>query len=228
MKKRQKNPYPLNILIEASEACMHPFLSADDISALSNNPTLLPIFEYLIAVYMKPQMQKVVRYYYSDFLTVVQIGERMQITESRVRKIKDDAIRFLLHHSEWFNMLMMGFPAYFEERCRKSYKEGYEEGRKNGERDAYQRGYDDCQNNRDSQHPRKAEELPNTPVEELGLSVRAHNCMKRSGINTLQEIAGLEPEELASIKNLGVKSYNEIVEMLKTYGADTAKYHEDE
>ena len=55
-------------------------------------------------------------------------------------------------------------------------------------------------------------------IEELQLSVRAYNGLKRSGINTVSELAKLSLAELEKIKNLGKVSLNEIIEKLKECG----------
>lgn len=53
-----------------------------------------------------------------------------------------------------------------------------------------------------------------TPLEELNLSVRAYNCLKRSGINTLEELSQLSYEETRKIRNIG-PAFNEVVKFLR-------------
>lgn len=55
-------------------------------------------------------------------------------------------------------------------------------------------------------------------LEELDLSVRSYNCLKRNGINTVKELCDLRESELMTLRNLGKKSFMEIVEKLKTLG----------
>ena len=55
-------------------------------------------------------------------------------------------------------------------------------------------------------------------IEELDLSVRSYNCLKKSNINTLGEIINKTEEEIMSIKNLGKKSFEEIKEKVKEFG----------
>lgn len=47
-------------------------------------------------------------------------------------------------------------------------------------------------------------------IDELDLSVRSYNCLRRAGINTLQDLMNLYEEELYKVKNLGKKSLREI------------------
>lgn len=52
-------------------------------------------------------------------------------------------------------------------------------------------------------------------IEELQLSVRAYNCLKRAQINSISDLLDYSPEELLEIKNFGQKSAEEVIEALK-------------
>ena len=54
----------------------------------------------------------------------------------------------------------------------------------------------------------------NTPIEELELSVRAYNCLKRSGLMTVGQILERSEGELLGLRNFGRKSYDELRERL--------------
>lgn len=54
----------------------------------------------------------------------------------------------------------------------------------------------------------------NVPVEQIDLSVRAYNCLKRAEINTLYELINCTEKDLLSMRNFGAKSINEIKEKL--------------
>lgn len=58
----------------------------------------------------------------------------------------------------------------------------------------------------------------NTPIEELNLSVRAYNCLKRSGLMTVGQVLEKSEEELLSLRNFGRKSYDELRERLAELG----------
>lgn len=63
-------------------------------------------------------------------------------------------------------------------------------------------------------------------IEELELSVRAYNCLKRANINSLGELLKLSYDDLMNIKNFGKKSADEVIERLRQFGltlADTPK-----
>lgn len=56
------------------------------------------------------------------------------------------------------------------------------------------------------------------PIEELDLSVRSYNCLKRAGINTVAELCSRSEEEMMKVRNLGRKSLEEVVEKLEGLG----------
>ncbi len=57
-----------------------------------------------------------------------------------------------------------------------------------------------------------------TPIEELELSVRAYNCLKRSGLTTVGAILERSEEELLALRNFGEKSYEELRDKLAEHG----------
>ena len=55
-------------------------------------------------------------------------------------------------------------------------------------------------------------------IEELDLSVRSYNCLKRANIQTVQELTAKTEDDMMKVKNLGKKSLKEIKEKLKSCG----------
>ena len=62
-----------------------------------------------------------------------------------------------------------------------------------------------------------------TPIEEIEFSVRAYNCLKRAGINTMQDLIDKKEVEVNKIRNLGKKSLKEVIDKVKEMGL---KFHE--
>ncbi|MEZ4493407.1 MAG: DNA-directed RNA polymerase subunit alpha [Dehalococcoidia bacterium] len=58
----------------------------------------------------------------------------------------------------------------------------------------------------------------NTPIEDLSLSVRAYNCLKRSGLMTVGQVLEKSEDELLSLRNFGRKSYDELRDRLIELG----------
>jgi DNA-directed RNA polymerase subunit alpha len=57
-----------------------------------------------------------------------------------------------------------------------------------------------------------------TPIEEIEFSVRAYNCLKRAGINTVQDLISKKEVEVTKIRNLGKKSLKEVIDKVKEMG----------
>lgn len=55
-------------------------------------------------------------------------------------------------------------------------------------------------------------------IDELELSVRSFNCLKRAGINTVEELTNRSPEDMMKVRNLGRKSLEEVLAKLKELG----------
>ena len=63
-------------------------------------------------------------------------------------------------------------------------------------------------------------------IEELDLSVRSFNCLKRAGINTVEDLISKSEEEMMKVRNLGKKSFDEVKEKLQSLGFDLSTEEE--
>ncbi|MBR1425632.1 DNA-directed RNA polymerase subunit alpha [bacterium] len=68
----------------------------------------------------------------------------------------------------------------------------------------------------------ESEDSPKMTIEELELSVRAYNCLKRASINSMSELLKKSEHDLLNIKNFGKKSSDEVIERLHHFGLDLA------
>ena len=60
-------------------------------------------------------------------------------------------------------------------------------------------------------------------IEELDLSVRSFNCLKRAGINTVADLVNTTDEDMMKVRNLGRKSYEEVVKKMADMGLSLSK-----
>ena len=79
---------------------------------------------------------------------------------------------------------------------------------------------------------KEGEKGKNTPVEALGLSVRTFNCLKRRGINTVEQLEQMSNSDLFGIRNLSLKGIDEIKKVLRRYRKypelfEEAEFNED-
>ena len=58
------------------------------------------------------------------------------------------------------------------------------------------------------------------PIEELELSVRSYNCLKRAGISTVEDLANKTMPEMMKVRNLGKKSLDEVINKLHALGLE--------
>ena len=72
----------------------------------------------------------------------------------------------------------------------------------------------------------KKEKILEMTIEELELSVRSFNCLKRAGISTVEDLTNKTDAEMMKVRNLGKKSLEEVIAKLHSLGLDFAK--EDE
>lgn len=78
---------------------------------------------------------------------------------------------------------------------------------------------DDISENADSKLDKDNEDVK---IEELDLTVRSYNCLKKASIDTIGQLAKMSANDLMKIKNLGKKSYDEILDKMKELGYDLA------
>ena len=64
----------------------------------------------------------------------------------------------------------------------------------------------------------KKEKVLETTIEELDLSVRSYNCLKRAGINTVQDLTTRSENDMMKVRNLGRKSLEEVIAKLDAMG----------
>lgn len=68
--------------------------------------------------------------------------------------------------------------------------------------------------------------LMELPIEEMDLSVRSYNCLKRAGMNTIQDLLKKSKSDMFKVRNLGAKSVEEVIQKLESYGFTLRKDEE--
>ena len=69
----------------------------------------------------------------------------------------------------------------------------------------------------------KKEKVLEMPIEELELSVRSYNCLKRANISTIEDLISKSETEMMKVRNLGKKSFDEVTAKLHSLGLDFAQ-----
>jgi DNA-directed RNA polymerase subunit alpha len=66
--------------------------------------------------------------------------------------------------------------------------------------------------------PEEGETVLDTPIEDLDLTVRSFNCLKRQGVNTIGQLTECTEADLLNIRNFGAKSIEEVKDKLQQMG----------
>lgn len=72
----------------------------------------------------------------------------------------------------------------------------------------------------------KKERVLETTIEEMDLSVRSYNCLKRANINTVEDLINKTEDDMMKVRNLGRKSLEEVIFKLKSLGFSLAENDE--
>ena len=60
-------------------------------------------------------------------------------------------------------------------------------------------------------------------IEDMDLSVRSYNCLKRANIHTVEDLTKKTEDEMLKVRNLGRKSLDEVIQKLESYGLSLEK-----
>ena len=136
--------------------------------------------------------RRVLDFRYKNGLTFEKIGKHFCVTRERARQIYARALRKLCNPQR-LNYLKYGVSGVIRRKSESAREAALASLPK----------------------PDKPEKIP---LEELELSVRSYNCLKRAGMNTLREVSEMTFDELCHVRNLGKKSVDEICAVLTNYG----------
>ena len=144
--------------------------------------------------------RRVLDFRYKDGLTFEEIGKRECVTRERIRQIHAKSFR-KLRHPERLNYLKYGVSGVIRRKSESAREAAL------------------------ASLP-KPDKPGNIPLEELELSVRSYNCLKRAGKHTLREVSEMTYDELCHVRNLGKRSIDEICAVLTNYGIRLRAYDE--
>lgn len=135
--------------------------------------------------------RRILGFRYKDSLTFEEIGKRECVTRERIRQICAKALR-KLRHPDRLNFLKYGVRGVIRRKTESARAVAL------------------------ASLPKP--DITDMTLEELELSVRSYNCLKRAGMNTLRDVAEMTFDELCHARNLGKKSVDEICAVLTKYG----------
>ena len=150
----------------------------------------------------------VVQMAYQEQLTLDQIAQEFDVTRERIRQILAKALRRIKFRSKY---LELGNLAYPETKVKEDYKLYIAQMQNQW---TYESAVEYINNHKPEKY------TPSYPEDilELDFSVRTYNCLKRSRINTVEELLQKSEEDLMKVRNLGRKSLKEIRLKLEELG----------
>lgn len=157
--------------------------------------------------------QKVLEMRFKHFMTLEEAGKGFGVTRDRIRQIEAKAIRKLRNPRHWKSWKLDTMGKYIEAEKEAS---GLALENINLKRKLERLGLtpEQIKEPERTLEPVKA----SLSIEDLELSVRSYNCLKRAGINTLKDLTEKTYNEMIKVRNLGRKSLEEVIKKMAERG----------
>ena len=191
--------YPYNVLLEVLEE------ASDDYSLHYYSPKLI---EDVISKELSERESKVLYLRYGLGYSLEETGKEFGVTKERIRQIEAKALRKLRHPNRIQAMRVIPFEEH-KQVCTEN-----AQLKKQVEILTYQ--LNEKNNTKSSSNEIIAKvSVESRPLEELNLSIRSYNCLKRAFCNTVGDVKKLiDDGTLERVRNLGKKSYIDVVEKI--------------
>ena len=150
--------------------------------------------------------QALIRLRYVHNQSQAQAAQTLSISENALREMERNIIRKLRGTARW-GYIRWGIAGYMRKRIQEEYQRGYRLGYCTG----YRKGLEEPPATPDA-------DILDLPLETLGLSPRALNCLKVKGYQSIRDIVELKEPQIFCIRNLGKKCGQEIGEKLHVFG----------
>lgn len=150
------------------------------------------------------------------------LAKRYKTTASRAKSYFYEVLAAILYRKDLMQMLKMGLESYNVNNGGLFHDGNYTNG--------YRAGISFAVSNlslSDDTREAWSKTLHSMLLENMGVSVRLFNCLKRAGLNTVGDIVDAGPLNVRRVNNLGQSSYRELAKILVTkYGEDADKWAE--
>lgn len=181
---------------------------------LCKNPPkdIMPSIEYALfqlGISRDPRYVEFIRLRYKDKLSYNEIGMCVNLTTETIRKHMLKAIRYF-RSPKISGYIKYGIEGFIKHQIKETIRFSYQQG--------YHNGVNDCKDN--NSDPDFIKVLLSQDILHLDLSVRAYHCLKRRGVCTVQDILKFDKDDLLRTRNMGIKTYNEIISKLEEIGVN--------
>ena len=165
----------------------------------------IPVFTQIIKEELKEKEADVIFCYYRDGMTLDDIGEKYGLTRERVRQIKAKGVRKLRYPPRVKRYILYSYECVSELQNKLSELQKIVLG--------------------EDAEEAAVTEIKEPTIDALNLSVRPYNCLSRYTLRKfgtkelyISQLTDMTAEEVANIRNLGKRSFMEILYALKEYG----------
>lgn len=212
-------PYPYNLIFDVFGEPLFTEIDQDHEAGLE-----------IAITHLSDRERKCVEMMYKDSKNLEELGKEFNVTRERVRQITAKAVRKLRHpyYQQFIRLGVTGVEKKRELEEREVALEHREEAiaeRENTVKKALEaigcvaKSYDYSMSGVYDTPPE--ETLDSMPIDELDLSVRAYNCLRRANIDTFKDLRErAEQGDMIRIRNLGRRSMQEVLDKLNYYGYD--------
>lgn len=173
---------------------------------------------YVMKKYLNQKEQHILKLKYWGEFNQNEIAKKMNMSPARIGQLKRKAFRKLSCPSP---KRIMEFGIEYD-KLYHDVRQNIQDAKRKAMVDALMKNKD-----KELQAIDKSLTIMDMPIESLDLSLRPYNCLKRSGINTISKLCDITIDELMSIRNLGEKAKNEIIEKLKEQNLSLKEIEDD-
>lgn len=188
---------------------------------------LIDKFDEIAQKYLTYKEYRVLSQHFKDDISLADISNNayFQVSRERIRQIAFKGCKKMVHYLKTYKVLMEKEQAESERLLQ---LEKLNEYRERLVQEFHEKGiYTDemiITFGEIELAPTLKTQYSNITIEDLDLSVRSYNCLRRAGISTLQELTEKTMFDMMKVRNLGRKSLKEIHQKMLEYGVDFAEY----
>ena len=173
--------------------------------------------EDVIDVKLTKREAMCVRKYFGEYKTLEEVGEEFDVTRERISQIIAKAGRKLRHPSTYI-FITRGLD--YQDRLNEEYERRLNELI---EKEAQERVEHKKELVKET-YGSEGTVDKDIPIETLNFSVRTFNCLRRKNIHTLADLEAIPLADILNIRNLGKKSFNEILDKVPSLAERKEKY----
>ena len=215
--------YPWNLAMAVADGNGNYWYLSDEAKAERKQEVLDRMYKIYIPALLKSiselsdREQKVLKLRFENGLNLEQTGYRFGVTRERIRQVEAKAIRKLRHPRHFKNWQF--------DTIGKAWEVAEERDRYKLENIGLKEKISSIMKSlgvkeSDIEKPEESEKETDVDIQEMELSVRSYNCLKRARIDNISDLEGMTVEKLMMVRNLGKRSVDEVISKAREWGIE--------